>query len=95
MLPPQQVQEQNPIREYIMALTVVTFIAVFWVLMNEVVMGLGSVAIDMVEGTAEDIVYTLISIYRITPIAMVIAVWVWCFYRAFKREPFEQFGGVF
>jgi uncharacterized BrkB/YihY/UPF0761 family membrane protein len=95
MIPVQEIQAaQNPIREYITALIVVTMIAVFWVIMNEVVMGVGSVTIDMVEGTAEDLAYTLIDIYRITPIAMVIAVWVWCFYRAFKREPFEQFGGI-
>lgn len=94
MIPVQQIQSRNPIREYIMALVVVTMIAVFWVIMNEAVMGVGNVAIDMVEGTAEDLVNTLISIYRITPIAMVIGVWIWCFYRAFKREPFEEFGGI-
>jgi len=73
---------------------VVVIIAALWVIFNEVVMGVGNVAIDMVEGTGEDLANFLILIYRITPIFMVIAVWAWALMRAFKREPFEQFGGI-
>lgn len=93
MFQPQQIQDTNPIRGYVLAMVVVVMIAVLWVIMNEAVMGVGNVALDMVEGIGADMVNFLILIYRVTPIFMIIAVWAWCFYRAFKREPFEQFGG--
>lgn len=92
MFPIQQIQESNPIREYIVAMVLVVFIGILWVIFNELIMGVGNVAIGMVDGTALELVNFLILIYRITPIFMIIAVWTWAFFRAFAREPFEQFG---
>jgi len=95
MFPREQFESRNPIREYVFAIAIVHIIAVIWILFNEVVMSVSDVAFDFVgtTGTPADIVNWLITIYRIIPIMMIIAVWVWAFMRAFRKEAFEQFGG--
>jgi len=47
----------------------------------------------MVNGTAADLVNFIILIYRLIPIGMVIGVFIWCFMRAVRREPYSQFVG--
>lgn len=91
--PQQQIQQSNPIRDYVFAMVAVVIIAILWIVFNEAVMGIADVGLGMVTGTGADMINFLIAIYRITPIFMIVAVWLYCFFRAFKREPFEQFVG--
>jgi hypothetical protein len=81
------------VKDYALVIIFVAMLAVLWIILNEVVMGVGNVALDMVDGTAADLVNFLITIYRLFPIAMVLGVFAWCFMRAFRREPFQQYGG--
>jgi len=53
-------------------------------------MKVGNVGLGMVAGTAADIINFLILIWRVTPIAMILGVFLWCFLRAVRREPYQQ-----
>jgi len=92
---PQERFEGNPIREYVFAIAIVHVISVVWILFNEVVMSVESIASDLVNGygIAVELLGWLVTIYRIIPIIMIVGVWVWAFLRAFKREPYTEFGG--
>lgn len=81
------------IRDYALVIIFVGLLCAFWVIMNEVVMKVGNVGLSMVSGTGAEIINFLILIYRITPIALVLAVFVWCFLRAVRREPYQQYVG--
>jgi len=91
MMPYPQQQGSNIVKEYALVIIFVSVLAVIWIIMNEVVMNVGGVGLDMVSGTATDILNFIILIYRIIPIAMIIGVFIWCFLRATRREPFQQF----
>lgn len=84
-------QESNIIKDYALVLIFVSIVATLWIIFNEVVMKLGNVTLNMVSGTAADLVYFIILIYRITPIGMVLGVFIWCFLRAVRKEPYTQF----
>lgn len=91
MMPYPQEQRSNIVKEYALVIIFVSVLAVIWIIMNEVVMNVGGVGLDMVSGTATDILNFIILVYRIIPIVMIIGVFIWCFLRATRREPFQQF----
>lgn len=93
MMPPQYHQESNIVKDYALVIIFVSMLAALWIILNEVVMNVGNVGLDMVTGTAADIINFLILIWRVTPIAMVLGVFVWCFLRAVRREPYQQYVG--
>jgi len=84
-------QNSNILKDYALAIIFIHMIAVLWIILNEAVMGIGNVALDMVAGTAADMVNFLILIYRIIPIGMIIGTWTWVFLRAVRREPYQQY----
>lgn len=93
MMPPQRYQESNIVKDYALVIIFVSLLASLWIILNEVVMNVGNVGLDMVAGTAADIINFLILIWRVTPIAMVLGVFIWCFLRAVRREPYQQYVG--
>jgi len=90
MLPPSQYQESNIVKDYGLVIVFVCLVAVFFIILNEVIMKVGNVGLGMVAGTAADIINFLILIWRVTPIAMILGVFLWCFLRAVRREPYQQ-----
>ena len=86
-------QESNILKDYALAIIFVHFTAVLWIILNEVVMKVGNVALDMVAGTAADLINFLILIWRVFPIGMIIGVWIWVFLRAARREPYQLWIG--
>jgi hypothetical protein len=95
MMPPARHQEHHIVRDYALVIIVVCFLAVPWIIFNEVVMRVGNVGFGIVgrTGAAADIINFIILIYRIIPIGMILGVFVWCFMRAVKKEPYYQFAG--
>lgn len=95
MMPPTQYQESSVIRDYALVIIFVCTLAVLWIIFNEVVMKVGNATFDIVgtTGIAADLVNFIILIYRMIPIGMIIGVFVWCFLRAVKKEPYQQFVG--
>lgn len=94
MMPPSQYQESSIIRDYALVIIFVSMLAVFFIILNEVVLKLGNVGLGMVTGQAAELINFLILIWRVTPIMMVLGVFVWVFLRAVRREPYQmQMGG--
>jgi len=93
----QPYQSSNIIKDYALVIIFVCLVAVLWIIFNEVVMKMGNAAFDIVgtTGTPADLLNFLILIYRATPIAMVLGVFVWCFLRAVRQEPYKQQIGGF
>lgn len=86
----QPYQGSNIIKDYALVIIFVCMVAVFFIILNEVVMKLGNVGLGMVSGQAANIINFLILIWRVTPIMMVLGVFVWVFLRAVRREPYQQ-----
>ncbi len=93
MMPSRYEEGSSILKDYALVIIFVHFVAVLWIILNEAVMGIGNVGLDMVEGTATDLINFLILIWRIIPIGMIIGVWVWVFLRAVRREPYQQYAG--
>jgi len=93
MMSPHRYEESKIVRDYALVIIFVCMLAALWIIFNEAVMGVGNIALDMVNGTAADLVNFIILIYRLIPIGMVIGVFIWCFMRAVRREPYSQFVG--
>lgn len=87
---PQQYRGSNIITDYALVIIFVCMLAVFFIILNEVVLKIGNVGLDMVSGQATTIINFLILIWRVTPIMMILGVFVWCFLRAVRREPYQQ-----
>lgn len=85
-----QYEQNSIVKDYALVIIFVHLVAVLWIILNEVVMGVGNVGLDMVAGTAADLINFLILIWRVTPIGMILGVWVWVFLRAVRREPYQQ-----
>ena len=92
---PSQYQESNIVKDYALLIIFVCVLASLWIILNEVVMKVGNVAVDIVgtTGIAADLVNFLILIYRIVPIGMVLGVFLYVFLRAVRKEPYSQFVG--
>lgn len=88
----QPYHESNIVKDYALVIIFVCLVAVLWIIFNEVVMKVGNAAFDIVgtTGIAANLLNFLILIYRVTPIAMILGVFVWVFLRAVRREPFQQ-----
>jgi len=85
--------ESSIIKDYALAIIFVHVVAALWIILNEVVMGVGNAALDMVAGTAAGMINFLILIYRVIPIGMILGCWLWVFLRAVRREPYQQYVG--
>lgn len=92
MMPPQR-QEHSIVHDYALAIIFVHLVAIFFIILNEVVMKVGNVGLGMVAGVAADLINFLILVWRITPIGMILGVWVWVFLRAVRKEPYSQYVG--
>jgi len=94
MMPPQY-QEHSVVHDYALAIIFVHFVAVFFIILNEVVMKVGNIGLGMVgtTGIAADLINFLILIWRIVPIGMILGVWLWVFLRAVRKEPYSQYVG--
>jgi len=92
MMQPQR-QEHSIVHEYALVIIFVHVVAIFFIILNEVVMKVGNVGLGMVSGIAADLINFLILIWRITPIGMILGIWVWVFLRAVRKEPYSQYVG--
>ena len=86
-------QESSILKDYALVIIFVHFVAALWIILNEAVVGVANVGLDLVAGTAADIINFLVLIYRIVPIGMIIGIWIYVFVRAVKREPYQQWVG--
>lgn len=86
----QPYQGSNIIKDYALVIIFVCMVAVFFIILNEVVLKIGNAGLGMVSGQAAELINFLILIWRVTPIMMVLGVFVWVFLRAVRREPYQQ-----
>ena len=93
MMPPSQYEESSIVKDYAKVIIFVCMLATLWIAFNECVMKIGNITLGMVSGIAADLVNFLILIWRITPIGMVIGVFIWVFLRAVRREPYQRYVG--
>ena len=93
MYPVPEEEKTSILRDYALVIVFVCFLAFIWVIFNEVVMHMGNLTLEMVgnTGTPANIVNFIILIYRMTPIGMVLGVFLWVFLRAVKREPYREY----
>lgn len=65
----------------------VSVICVFWILMNEMVFRLGSVAIDMAAGTSGvNVMGFALSCWRLFPFILIIGTFIYVLLRATRQE---------
>ena len=90
---PYQAEQRGIVEDYVLVTIVVVIVSVCWTIGNEVVLKIGNMGLELVEGTAAALINTLILFWRIAPVILIIGVLVWAVARAFKKEPYAQYTG--
>jgi len=88
-----QVGQRGIVEDYVLVTIVVVIVSVCWIIGNEVVLKIGNMGLELVEGSAAALINTLILFWRIAPVILIIGVLVWAVARAFKKEPYAQYTG--
>ena len=88
-----QVGQRGIVEDYVLVTIVVVIVSVCWIIGNEVVLKIGNMGLELVEGSAAALINTLILFWRIAPVILIIGVLVWAVARAFKKEPYIQYTG--
>lgn len=85
--------ERGIVFEYANVVIIVAVICFMWIILNEVVFQLGSVAETLVTTEpGKTLTQFAITCWRIFPFILVFGTFGWALYRAWMVEPFEQFG---
>jgi len=76
--------------EFALMVGIIAGICIMWIVLNEAVINVHEVALRLAPEQS-GLLSAIVSAWRLFPVLVLIGIFAWAFWRAYKREPFYRY----